>query len=127
MGYIKCKECGDYYELKPGEHPQDFSSCHCGGELEYKLQIRGNKDASSRKSGFKLPIISKNFKLLGGAAAIILLLLVKFSPKLLAFSGSLFDFSSFFGPNTAGTGFPYQYAIIALFVIAGIATKVLRR
>jgi hypothetical protein len=32
--YLICVNCGSYYELKPGEHPDDFDlSCNCGGEL----------------------------------------------------------------------------------------------
>jgi hypothetical protein len=43
MGYLICKECGDYYELQPEEHPEDFSSCHCGGKLRYeRLMINDN-------------------------------------------------------------------------------------
>ena len=37
MSYLKCKKCGDKYKLKKGELPEDFSTCHCGGELEYHL------------------------------------------------------------------------------------------
>ena len=36
MGYLICKKCGGYYELQPGESPDDFSDeCECGGELIY--------------------------------------------------------------------------------------------
>lgn len=37
MGYLLCKECGGCYELQEGEYPEDFDSCSCGGELEYRL------------------------------------------------------------------------------------------
>lgn len=33
IGYLICKDCKGYYELEEGEHPEDFESCHCGGEL----------------------------------------------------------------------------------------------
>ncbi len=33
--YLIRKNCGGYYELQPGESPEDFDSCQCGGELEY--------------------------------------------------------------------------------------------
>jgi len=35
-GYLVCKNCGGYYKLQPGESPDDFGMCRCGGELEYK-------------------------------------------------------------------------------------------
>lgn len=37
MGYLWCKECGGCYELQEGESAEDFESCSCGGELEYRL------------------------------------------------------------------------------------------
>ena len=34
MGYLICDKCGGYYELQPGEKPEDFSNeCECGGKL----------------------------------------------------------------------------------------------
>jgi hypothetical protein len=35
MGFLKCKSCGECYQLKPGESPDDLESCSCGGELEF--------------------------------------------------------------------------------------------
>lgn len=35
-GSLICQECGEYYKLQPGELPEDFDKCQCGGELEYK-------------------------------------------------------------------------------------------
>jgi hypothetical protein len=35
MGYLICKKCGGYYELQPGESPDDFGNCECGGEFIY--------------------------------------------------------------------------------------------
>lgn len=36
MGYLICDKCGGYYELQPGEKPEDFSDeCECGGKLIY--------------------------------------------------------------------------------------------
>lgn len=51
MGYLICKKCGRYYELQPGESPDDpqnlrfwdrenevfygFEECNCGGKLKY--------------------------------------------------------------------------------------------
>ena len=54
MGYLICDKCGGYYELQPGEKPEDFSNeCECGGELIYSdnLDINGeNKDIYSEGS-----------------------------------------------------------------------------
>ena len=37
MGYLICNDCKQYYELEPGEKPEDFSSkCSCDGLLVYK-------------------------------------------------------------------------------------------
>jgi hypothetical protein len=36
MSYLVCDSCGSYYELQPGESPEDFSDkCECGGHLSY--------------------------------------------------------------------------------------------
>jgi hypothetical protein len=40
MGYLVCDKCGGYYELQPGELPQDFiDKCNCGGNLGYAVSI----------------------------------------------------------------------------------------
>jgi len=40
-GYLVCNICGDYYELKPGESPDDFiDECSCGGTLIHRI-IKG--------------------------------------------------------------------------------------
>lgn len=40
MGYLICVKCGGYYELQPGEKPEDFSNeCKCGGELIYSESL----------------------------------------------------------------------------------------
>ena len=34
MSYLVCDKCGGYYELQPGESPDDFTDkCECGGKL----------------------------------------------------------------------------------------------
>lgn len=39
MSYLVCNKCGDYYELQPGESPNDFSDeCECGGKLKLYKQ-----------------------------------------------------------------------------------------
>ena len=36
MAYLVCDKCGGYYELQPGESPDNFSDkCECGGHLRY--------------------------------------------------------------------------------------------
>lgn len=35
-GYLICDKCGGYYELQPGEAPENFSDqCECGGKLKF--------------------------------------------------------------------------------------------
>lgn len=37
MSYLVCDKCGIYYELQPGESPDDFTDqCECGGKLFYE-------------------------------------------------------------------------------------------
>lgn len=39
-GYLVCQKCGNYYQLEPGESPDDFTDkCDCDGQLEYKRGI----------------------------------------------------------------------------------------
>lgn len=38
-GYLVCKKCDGYYQLEPGESPENFDKCQCGGELEYKKEL----------------------------------------------------------------------------------------
>lgn len=40
MGYLICQDCKGYYELQPGENPEDFDDeCECGGKLRYAVSI----------------------------------------------------------------------------------------
>lgn len=42
-GYIACDKCGGYYQLQPGESPDDFSdTCECGGKLEFKETLESD-------------------------------------------------------------------------------------
>jgi hypothetical protein len=44
LGYLICDKCRGYYELQPGESPEDFDlTCKCGGSLHYDtIQDRKN-------------------------------------------------------------------------------------
>lgn len=33
MAYLLCERCNGYYELLPGETPEDYDLCECGGKL----------------------------------------------------------------------------------------------
>lgn len=34
LNYLVCNKCGGYYELQPGESPEEFNlECECGGHL----------------------------------------------------------------------------------------------
>lgn len=40
MSFLVCDKCGSYYELQPGEFPEDFiDECECGGKLEFVESI----------------------------------------------------------------------------------------
>lgn len=39
MPYLYCIECEGIYELKPGEYPNDFDICQCGGKLKYYIYL----------------------------------------------------------------------------------------
>jgi hypothetical protein len=47
-GYMVCDKCGGYYKLQPGESPDDFDMCQCGGELKYYLTIEPYKREQSK-------------------------------------------------------------------------------
>lgn len=48
MGYLVCTDCKGYYELQPGEKPEDFTiNCTCGGELAYVKNLEYYKDNNS--------------------------------------------------------------------------------
>lgn len=38
-GYLVCNKCNGYYKLQPGESPDDFEECQCGGKLKYYENI----------------------------------------------------------------------------------------
>ena len=83
MGYLVCKDCGYYYELKPGETANDFDGCQCGGKLLYRKHLNSGIDDFNERStekGFKtkLSLNSKMIKPLGLGLLFIFGLLVKF-------------------------------------------------
>ena len=48
LGYLICEKCGGYYELQPGESPEDYEQCQCGGKLEYNSLTIKYKNISDR-------------------------------------------------------------------------------
>ena len=42
-GYLECEKCQGYYELQPGESPEDFDKCQSGGKLKYIQMLSTNK------------------------------------------------------------------------------------
>ena len=65
MGFLKCKSCGECYQLKPGELPADFECCSCGGKLEFY-------DSPGEKTSFKL----SDYGLSSGSNGIIIKLML---------------------------------------------------
>lgn len=121
MGYIICEKCGGYYELQPGEHPEDFNRCNCGGKLRYNRNMIEDKDYNDpfeKQSGFKLPS-SKNLKTLGIGIIAVSVLLVKFLPKSLILFWAILRFQNF---DQLGS----YYLIPVIIGILLIATRILR-
>jgi ribosomal protein L40E len=57
-GYLLCEKCGGYYELEPGESPDDFAGdCDCGGKLTHTKTIETETDLENicKKCGTKNP------------------------------------------------------------------------
>jgi hypothetical protein len=44
-GYLVCEECGGHYELRPGESPEDFEECECGGKLNYSALLPSHNES----------------------------------------------------------------------------------
>ncbi len=42
MAYVICDECGGFYELQPGDSPNDFENCECGGSLSFAESLQKN-------------------------------------------------------------------------------------
>jgi hypothetical protein len=83
MGYLVCKDCGYYYELKPGETANNFDKCQCGGKLIYRKHLNSAIDDFNEppaEKGFKakLSLNSKMIKPLGLGLLFIFGLLIKF-------------------------------------------------
>lgn len=47
--YLECENCGGYYKLQPGESPEDFSKCQCGGKLKYVEDVELIDESKDKK------------------------------------------------------------------------------
>ncbi len=63
MSYLICDRCGSYYELKPGELPEDFNRCNCGGKMRPEEPIGEDSGSYLSKFVFKIPSISNNLNM----------------------------------------------------------------
>jgi ribosomal protein L40E len=55
MGYLVCERCDNYYELRPGESPDDFvDKCDCDGQF---IHVE-NLDETIEKEFSDIPIIT---------------------------------------------------------------------
>lgn len=61
MGYLLCNKCGGYYELQPGEYPDDFTKCECGGKLEYVESLGRDPEPEVKEEKIKReePVVEK--------------------------------------------------------------------
>lgn len=82
MGYLVCKDCGNYYELQPGETANDYDRCRCGGKFIYRKNLNSGIDdfnvSSHEKSSKSKLNSSKMIKPLGLGILFIFGLLIKF-------------------------------------------------
>lgn len=120
MGYVICEKCGGYYELQPGEHPEDFDKCECGGKLRYERRMI-KEDYATPSSNFKLQSFSKNFKTIALGTVVIIIGLIKFAPMFLGL------FISFMPAQTWHQYSGYIGPLIGITVLLSIiASRVLR-
>lgn len=77
-------------------------------------------DNSSSDSGFKIPPISKNLNTVVTCAVVILVLLIKFLPKLFFVFWALVPFRTF-----SEYGIPYQYLIPVFVIFSIIVARIL--
>ncbi|MEL7671864.1 hypothetical protein [Methanobacterium sp.] len=113
MGFLKCKSCGGFYELQPGESPDQFESCHCGGELEY-YNSRGQKKkyAPIRHGGrSRSKSSADSFIIVMILAGIVLMGVFLVYPFVMMFGGMVFFDWKFNGGLSAG-----GYVIIILLM-----------
>lgn len=90
-GYLICKKCGGYYEIQPGESPEDFDSCQCGGKLEYYALQKPEQNHNTAKNPPKVHEVESvpqshtdnNTILKIVALAVILYLLLNFFPAVI--------------------------------------------
>lgn len=115
MGYVICEDCGGYYELQPGEHPEDFDRCECGGKLTYKREMIGETVSIRNESNFNFSYISKHFKTALLGAVFALIMLIKFLPAL---AGLLYIYM----PQTI----QYRYIIPILIILSFVASMATR-
>lgn len=50
-GYLVCENCRGFYELQENETLEDFSTCQCGGKLNYTedLEVYYKKNSSNQR------------------------------------------------------------------------------
>ncbi len=93
MGYLICKKCDGYYELKDGESPEEFDKCQCGGELRYVETRDVNSNLNKKSKSSSHNIIRIAGVLLG--ASIMLVPYYLYSPFPTSSSFVLLNFDSF--------------------------------
>jgi len=86
VGYLKCDECGGYYELQDGESIDDFDGCECGGK--YKEINSHIKEDESKSDSISLENEKINWKycIIGAALVVVLALVLK-----------MFEYGAFIG------------------------------
>lgn len=71
MSYLVCDECNSYYELQPGETPEDYDlECECGGKFEYKESIKSDNESEGLDKKYSIWI--RLIAILSGVIIVIL-------------------------------------------------------
>jgi hypothetical protein len=96
-GYLECEKCGGYYELQPGESPEDFEECECGGNLKFsKVSPLNDKSENIKfeKQSFRENLKSslnkkRNLMLIGILALIIIAIPLIFTQHMITTNSTL--------------------------------------
>ena len=75
QGYLVCEKCGGYYQLQPGESPEDFSdTCECGGTLKFS-EVLSLDEESESEGGLKSWITKKRILIIIGVLALLVVVI----------------------------------------------------
>ena len=130
MDYLECEKCGGYYELQPGENPEDFDlTCNCGGKFHVKNNEKiKNNGSTSLKLNWIAMVIAFIITLILNIFAFSVAILGFLSPLIGGFvAGYLIDGNFRDGAvngaiPTSLAGFIASFIILAIYGFASTYT-----